>query len=361
MALATTAVLPLVASVFAGYFVSGLLWVLDAHLAAPQAVTAAACVTVSLALLAALSRPSANPRSGLGYLALAAQAVCAYLPILVFHDPALGLPGFLAGSALLVLRPPAGPVAFVAVVASIGVAQTVLGGGLIGAGYGVVATMNAGLVVYGLSRMRSIVIGLHTARSELATLAVTQERLRFANDLHDLLGFSLSAITLKSELTQRLVGSHPDRALRELEEVLHISRQALADVRSVASSYRQLSLDEEIASARSVLAAAGVAVTVRADHGELPPAIGTTLATVLREGITNLLRHSNAARCDVILADGDGVARIEVVNDGVTESARGEHGAGLGTLTNRISALDGRLTAGLTSAGTFRLLAEIPH
>jgi signal transduction histidine kinase len=356
---APTSVLPVVASVFGGYFASGMLWVLDAHLPPAQTVIAAACLTASLVLLALLSRPGANPRSGLGHLALSAQALCAYVPILVFHDPALGLPGFLAGSALLVLRPPAGPAAFVAVVASIGLAQALLGGGPIGVGYGIVATMNAGLVVYGLSRMRSIVIGLHAASSELAALAVTEERLRFATDLHDLLGFSLSAITLKSELSQRLVRSHPDRALHELSEVLDISRQALADVRSVASSYRQLSLDEEIASARSVLAAAGVAVTVRAEHGALPPAIGTTLATVLREGITNLLRHSSAERCDIVIADGEGAARIEVVNDGVPESPCGEPGSGLGNLSSRIEALGGRLTCA-RSADTFRLHAEIP-
>ena len=91
-------------------------------------------------------------------------------------------------------------------------------------------------------------------------MAVAEERLRFARDLHDLLGLSLSAITLKSELTRRLLDTDPDRAAEELTEILGLARQALADVRSVASGYRELSLDNESRSARSVLAAADVEV-----------------------------------------------------------------------------------------------------
>ena len=92
-------------------------------------------------------------------------------------------------------------------------------------------------------------------------MAVAQERLRFARDLHDLLGYSLSAITLKSELTHRLVPKNPDKAQNELVEILDISRKALADVRAVASGYRELSLENESESARSLLLAADVAVT----------------------------------------------------------------------------------------------------
>ncbi|MGZ3147642.1 histidine kinase [Lentzea chajnantorensis] len=188
---------------------------------------------------------------------------------------------------------------------------------------------------------------------------MSQERLRFARDLHDLLGFSLSAITLKVELARRLIGEQTERALRELAEVLGIAREALTDVRAVASSYRELSLADEIESARSVLTAAGVATTIETDLAELSPRSRTVLATVLREGVTNLLRHSEATRCTITVSGTGPVVSIDIVNDGAPARLGTDRGSGLANLATRATAIGGSLRAEV-DAGTHRLHAEVP-
>jgi two-component system sensor histidine kinase DesK len=243
------------------------------------------------------------------------------------------------------------------------VAQAVFTGVLWDIAYTTESTIITGLVVYGLTRLSSLVTELHAARNELAKMAVAQERLRFARDLHDLLGYSLSAITLKSELTHRLMTKDQVRAQEELAEVLDISRQALADVRSVASGYRELSLDTEADAARSVLLAADVNVRMDLDYGELPVRVRTVLATILREGITNVLRHSKAEQCEITVRQADGQVWIDIVNDGASQATaqrtpRG--GSGIANLSARIAALDGTLSAGLDPDGRFRLHAQAP-
>ena len=271
------------------------------------------------------------------------------------------MPGFLAGSVLLLLPPRLAWLAFGSIVASMIVIQANLTGALIDIAYTAVTTAITGLVVYGLTRLSTLVVELHEARTELAQMAVAQERLRFARDLHDLLGYSLSAITLKSELTHRLVPKHLDKARNELLEILDISRKALADVRSVASGYRELSLENESESARSLLLAADVAVTTEIRCGDLPPPVKTVLATVLREGITNVLRHSNAERCEISMRQADGRVWLDIVNDGVqTNHAQSDGGSGIKNLSGRIAALHGQLAAGIEADGRYGLHAWAP-
>nr|WP_237330767.1 histidine kinase [Streptomyces sp. BA2] len=202
-------------------------------------------------------------------------------------------------------------------------------------------------------------------------MAVAGERLRLARDLHDLLGYSISAIVLKSELLQRLIRAQHPRADQEVEEVLAISRQALSDVRRVARSYRDMSLVSEVSSAQSVLDAAEVEVEV-----VLAPAIeeisshaGTALATVLREGVTNLLRHSKASRCGITAVVDDGTARLTLINDGVVDDYHDpspDSGNGLGNLKQRLDEIGGRLITEREKetppdcGGWFRLVAEVP-
>nr|WP_237499941.1 histidine kinase [Streptomyces sp. SID8379] len=194
-------------------------------------------------------------------------------------------------------------------------------------------------------------------------MAVAEERLRFARDLHDLLGYSLSAISLKSELTRRLIGHDAERAAAELTDIVDISRQALTDVREVASQYRDLSLDAETRSARSVLAAAGIEVTMAVVHGSLPDRVGTVLATVLREGVTNVLGHSKAEHCSITIRQEAGAVSITIVNDGIQPEPAGvptRHGLGLASLTSRVEAQGGLLTSGTLDPTHFRIHAEIP-
>ncbi|WP_460394855.1 sensor histidine kinase [Actinophytocola sediminis] len=316
--------------------------------------------------LAYFSRATNRFRSPVVYLALFAQACLVYLPLLQYGEAWLSRPGFLAGSVLLALSPPAAVPLFIVVVASMGVVQGELTGSGVDIAYTTVSTVITGLVVFGLSRLTKLVHELHVARNELAQLAVAKERLRFARDLHDLLGMSLSAITLKSELTSRLIADHPTKASEELAAILTVSRQALADVRSVASGYHRLSLNEECDSAESVLVTADVEVTLVRDYGELPANVSTLLATVLREGVTNILRHSKAEQCDIAIRQEADAVRIEMINDGAQrepdqESAYyGAGGSGLRNLSERLAAACGELLTEQLDEDRFRLVATIP-
>ena len=150
------------------------------------------------------------------------------------------------------------------------------------------------LVVFGLSRLALLLRHAHITHAQISQLAAIKERTRFAMDLHDLLGYSLSAIALKAELSRRVMDTKPDLAREELADVVHFARQAVADVRLVANRFRTMSLAAEAGSAASVLAAAGVMADIEIDCGALDEKIDTVLATILREAVTNLLRHSSA-------------------------------------------------------------------
>jgi signal transduction histidine kinase len=306
-------------------------------------------------------RPGIRLRSRLSYAILLVQAALVFLPQVQFGMSYVSLPGFLAGSALLVLPPVAGWAAFALIVGGIGIAEVDHGATLLDTAYPMVGAVIIGLVVYGLTWMVRSVAELRTARRSLAAAAVTEERLRFARDLHDLLGLSLSAITLKAELAYRLVTRDPDRAREELTEILAISRLALADVRSVAGGYRELSLPEESRTAENLLTAAEVDVRMDLRYGELPVQVGTVLATVLREGVTNVLRHSKGEFCEISVREGENSITLDIINDGVTEEPENSHsGSGLGNLSARVGMVGGELTAGVCPDGRFRLRAKVP-
>jgi two-component system, NarL family, sensor histidine kinase DesK len=327
--------------------------------------------TVYIALLLSIqilwtSRRALELPPRLRYGILGLQACLVYLPLLQFQQNWVGLPGFLAGSVLVMLRPPYGGIAAGLVVVSMGVTQASYTGKFIDVVYLVLSTTLTGLLVYGLTRLATLVTELHSAREELAKMAVARERLRFARDLHDLLGYNLSAITLKSELTHRLVIKHPARAREELVEILQISRQALSDVRAVASGYREMSLDEECASARSVLSAADVHVQMDVNYRDLPVRVATVLATVLREGITNLLRHSKAEFCEISVRQVGAEVTIDLLNDGVPKTRvdsredNGPGGSGIHNLSARVAELGGELTTEFLPDNRFRLHAKLP-
>jgi two-component system sensor histidine kinase DesK len=148
-----------------------------------------------------------------------------------------------------------------------------------------------GLDMIGLSLMSSANRELHATREELARLKVEEERLRMARDLHDLLGHTLSLITLKSKLAGRLVEREPARAVQEIE---HIARQTLREVREAVAGYRQPRLENEVDGARQLLEAAGIACSLEYTACSLPPVTDAALAWTVREGVTNVIRHSRA-------------------------------------------------------------------
>ncbi|NUT96051.1 MAG: hypothetical protein HOY78_28895 [Saccharothrix sp.] len=352
-----------VTAVFACISLIGFLHVLLLPVSAGAIALSFLCIAALMAMqLLWYARDNGRLRTPLGYGVLAAQACLVYLPILLFGQAWVGMPGFLAGSVLLVLRSVAAWTAFSAIVASMGVIQWLFTGQPIDMLYTAISTVTTGLVVYGLSRLTALVAEVQASRAEIARMAVLQERLRFARDLHDLLGYSLSAIALKIELAHRLIEKSPQEAGDQLLEILEISRLALSDARTVASGYRELSLEEECRSAVSVLEAADIHVELDADHIDLPVQVSTVLATVLREGVTNLLRHSKAKNCHITIRQTQDTASLEIVNDDLAERERKAPGSGRGGLQNlsvRAKEIGGAVTFE-HSPHEFRLKAEVP-
>lgn len=186
-----------------------------------------------------------------------------------------------------------------------------------------------------------------------------------ARDLHDLLGRTLSMITLKSELAGRLLERDPRSATHEILEVERVARQALREVREVVAGYRQRTLRSELDGARQILEAAGVACTIEWTARTLSPAIDTVLAWAVREGVTNVIRHSRAGHCSIRITSTDDFTRAEVSNDGYLQgsSSTSRNSSGLSGLAERVAELGGHIEAGpqaMTGGPGFRLWVEIP-
>jgi two-component system sensor histidine kinase DesK len=207
-----------------------------------------------------------------------------------------------------------------------------------------------GILIQTVSRLRR-------AQAEIAKLAVAEERARVARELHDVLGHSLTTITVKAGLARRLLETSPERtesAAAEITDVERLARQALTEVRATVSGYRQASLPAEIAGARVALAAAGIEADFPQAVDDVPARYQEAFAYVLREGVTNVLRHSGARRCQVRL----GASWLEVRDDGVAAKSTPD-GHGLKGLAERLSSLGGRIEVGPVPGGGFRLRASI--
>ncbi|MEA5367835.1 sensor histidine kinase [Amycolatopsis sp., V23-08] len=209
------------------------------------------------------------------------------------------------------------------------------------------------LVVYAFGEAVRANTALVEARAEVARLASEAERARIARDLHDLLGHSLTAITVKSTLARRLLDTEAARAGEEMTAVETLARQALTDVRAAVSGYAEVTLAGELARGRELLRACGVAAelptavdVVGPDHQEL-------FGWVVREGLTNVARHARATRCAVTLS----ASSVEVVDDGLGGSAT--EGTGLSGLRERVAAAGGRVEAGPVSPRGWRLCVSL--
>jgi two-component system sensor histidine kinase DesK len=198
-----------------------------------------------------------------------------------------------------------------------------------GLGYG--NTVVAGAVValgnllaHSAERRNVLMYRLKETRAELAKVAVAEERLRISRDLHDLLGHSLSLITLKAELAGRVIGTDPERAAREIAELETVARRSLSEVRQAVTSYRQPSLAAELVSSRRMLASAGIDCEVRVPGAySLPPAVDALLAWTVREGATNILRHSAAKHAEIVIDLTDTEASARLSDDGAGPLGKG--------------------------------------
>ena len=229
--------------------------------------------------------------------------------------------------------------------------------------------ISVSVLMIGVSWMLATIQELRAARQEIGRLAaaeaVAEERLRFARDLHDLLGHSLSLIVLKSELAEGLHDVDTERAIREVRDVKSVARQALHEVREAVAGYRQPTLATELPGARVMLTTAGIACEVTDAAGDLPPAIDALLAWTVREGVTNVIRHSKARHCTIAVNCADGVVSAEILDDG-SGTSPGEEAPvdaarnGLVGLAERAAASGGSLEARPGATGGFHLRVSLP-
>jgi two-component system, NarL family, sensor histidine kinase DesK len=243
----------------------------------------------------------------------------------------------------------------------------------------------AAFFAYSTGRRADALSALRRTRADLARTAVAEERLRIARDVHDLLGHSLSLITLKAELAGRVIGTEPGRAAAEIAELESVARQSLSDVRAAVAGYRQPDLAGELESAQQLLRSAGIASKITApETAGLSQDVDAALAWAVREGTTNVVRHSRATHVAISVSTGPADAVAEVTDNGppagddeptvrtrlaeaqvgrgrqVGEGLNRRGGSGLAGLAERVHSLGGEIAAGSVAPRGFRLRVTVP-
>ncbi|MFJ8307912.1 MULTISPECIES: sensor histidine kinase [unclassified Streptomyces] len=226
-------------------------------------------------------------------------------------------------------------------------------------------TFMSGMVIAALLSLSETVRELRDTRQELARTAVEKERLRFSRDLHDLLGHTLSVIVVKSEAARRIAPRDLDAALGQVADIESVGRQALTEIREAVTGYREGSLATELDRARSALSAAEVEPVVRQSGPPLPAQAEALLGWVVREAVTNVVRHSAATRCDIVVDGAPERVTLTITDNGKGAPAAPSPaprigGTGLKGLTERLAAAGGSLTAGPAPRTGFQVTAELP-
>ena len=324
---------------------------------------AAAIAGLQLRHSLAMARGERPAAGGWTFLAL---AVMVYGPMWWFTWDWATMQWFVIASGPMVLRglpaalTVAGPVAGQTVTAWCLTAQS--------GSPGLVATLTVyhftllamgGAALYGSAWLVQVLKDLYAARTELAELAVGRERLRVSRDLHDVLGQSLSAVSLKGELALRLLPTDGAAARAEIESLTGVARQALHDVRAVTRDEHAVSLTAEVDAATGLLGVAGITTSVDVGLPGLADRLQEVFAWAVREGATNTLRHSQATSWTVTGRRRPGRVELDIVNDGAPP--RSGQGNGLAGLGERARALSGSVTAVRTPDGLFRLHVELPE
>lgn len=215
--------------------------------------------------------------------------------------------------------------------------------------------LSVSMMMASFGRTLATINELRATQNEMALLAAERERGRVARDIHDILGHSLTVITVKAELAGRLVHSDPNRAQAEIGEVEALARGALADVRATVSGFRGVNVSGELAGARVALEAAGIIADLPGSAETIAPEHREMAGWVVREGVTNVVRHSAASRCRVRLDAHE----IEIADDGVGPGPGGATSTGLAGLGERVEAAGGRMTVGRSDLGGFRLRVQV--
>lgn len=343
------------------------------HYDRPTAFAVAVFVSMAVPLLhwnhSGTTRGGDRPRYW--PVSLAALAVLCYVQCPLLGTEGLQFVGFLAASLLLLVPGPWRWAWFAAATLSIPVVAWWTDAGSTGSSLRYTATWQLwiaawasaalvlGLMSYGLSRFAGLADRLTTRREQVAALAGVAERLRLARDTHDLLGLGMSTLALKADLAAALIGRDDQRAGRELGELVNLCATVSADAGRITGERPQLSLASEFPTAAAVLAASGIDVSTDRADVRLTPEADTVLAIVLREAVTNILRHSAAQRCAITLAAEAGAVTLRVSNDGAAApSTPDTAGHGLDNMRARVEALRGSLATRYGN-GTFVVIAQL--
>jgi two-component system sensor histidine kinase DesK len=221
---------------------------------------------------------------------------------------------------------------------------------------GALAVLLVSLAMYGFFHVIQANLALAAARAEVARLAAENERSRIARDLHDLLGHSLTTITVKAGLARRLAErGDTARSFTEISEVEQLSRRTLGDVRAAVAGHREVTLTGELATATEVLRAAAIMAELPGSVDVIDAELSELFGWVVREGVTNMVRHSHAETCRITL----GPRWIEIADTGHGGMPGIHGGSGLAGLRERLADVGGSLSASSTFSG-FRLRAEVP-
>jgi two-component system, NarL family, sensor histidine kinase DesK len=346
------------------FLIGPLLDLSSAGLSTARTVAILACTATFVVLYALLLPPSPwLARLGRGEL----YGPLAALPVLAVATLALGAPGSFVTLFVYVVAATGMRLCGRQAIAAIAAVAIGVGTGMLLAHSSTSNIASIEMVIVAIGAMMAAFgrqIGanraLHKAREELAVLAVSEERLRIARDLHDLLGHSLSVIALKSELAARLLEHESESAAREIEDIRTVTRQALAEVREAVQGYRRQGLADALERAEAALAAAGIACELDRPPLSLPADVESVLAWAVREGTTNVVRHSGAEHCSIRVRAGADAAAVEVSDDGRNTGEPGLGGSGLAGLAERAESLRGTLEAGKAPAGGYRLRLSVP-
>jgi two-component system, NarL family, sensor histidine kinase DesK len=219
-------------------------------------------------------------------------------------------------------------------------------------------TVAVGLSHFAFSRHLLASEQLEQANREIEHLTQVAERERIARDLHDLLGHTLTVIVLKSDIANRLFTAQPELAHREIAEVEATARKALAEVREAVTGYRAEGLQVEVSRARHALTSASVQLTTDIEYFALPPAIANTLSLVLREAVTNVIRHSGATTCHLELQRDGELLTMKIEDNG--SGKLGTEGNGLRGMRERLASVGGTLQRERCAEGGTRLTVQLP-
>lgn len=332
----------------------------------PVTVAAAGMLLAAIAAgQVMLSRAMRCARPAGLYWLLAVQVILTFLPALLGQQVWVIMPGLLFASSLLALR---GLSAFGAC-ALVLVAQVLLqatsGQHAPRAPLTTVAIVGIGIGLRVLVWLARAVAELGRNQLLLADVAVRTERLRFSRDLHDTLVRDLTVIGLRGELAMKLLPPEADQVRAEIGHIIDLARSAVTDARAVAGNYRRLSVQGEIDRALSDLAAAGISCTSRITAIPADQAGAELFAWTIREGTSNILRHSKAGRCTVQTSAAAEYVTLELISDGAAGTAWAGRalvpaGSGLTGLAERTRSLGGQLECGVDGGGQFWLRIDLP-